>query len=149
MTKSVPKNLGIPEKWGLLTAAGLTVFLFLMKAIGLLHVVELRALNVFILVGGVVAAIKIFKRKKPESFNYFSGMVLGIHTAAIGSIVFAVFVFFYVSFLDPSLMTSIVENEPMGRFLNPYMVSFIIALEGVFSGLLVTFIAMNYYGAEE
>ena len=60
-----------------------------------------------------------------------------------------VFVFFYVSFLDTSLMTSIVENEPMGRFLNPYMVSFIIALEGVFSGLLVTFIAMNYYGAEE
>ena len=149
MTKSIPKTLGIPEKWGLLTAAGLTVFLFLMKAIGLLHVVELRALNVFILVGGVVMAIKIFRKKKPESFNYFSGMVMGIHTAAIGSVVFAIFVFLYVSFLDPSLMRDIIENEPMGRFLNPYIVAFIIALEGVFSGLLVTFIAMNYFGAEE
>ena len=149
MTKSIPKTLGIPEKWGLLTAAGLTVFLFLMKAIGLLHVVELRALNVFILVGGVVMAIKIFRKKKPESFNYFSGMVMGIHTAAIGSVVFAIFVFLYVSFLDPSLMRDIIENEPMGRFLNPYIVAFIIALEGVFSGLLVTFIAMNYFGVEE
>ena len=42
------------------------------------------------------------------------------------------------------MMQSIIENEPMGRYLNPYIVSFIVALEGVFSGLLVTFVLINF-----
>jgi hypothetical protein len=41
------------------------------------------------------------------------------------------------------------QNEPMGRFLNPYIVSFIVALEGLFSGLLVTFVLINYLQTDE
>jgi hypothetical protein len=37
----------------------------------------------------------------------------------------------------------------MGRYLNPYMASFIVALEGLFSGLLVTFILINYVSTDE
>jgi hypothetical protein len=70
-------------------------------------------------------------------------------TGAIGSIVFAVFFWIYVSFLDRELMQFIVDNEPMGRFLNPYISAFIVALEGVFSGLLVTFILINYITTDE
>ena len=50
---------------------------------------------------------------------------------------------------DPGLMDAIRVNEPMGRFLNPYIASFIVALEGLFSGLLVTFILINYVNTEE
>jgi len=46
-------------------------------------------------------------------------------------------------------MASIIENEPMGRYLNAYMASFIVALEGVFSGLLVTFVLINYIDTDE
>jgi hypothetical protein len=51
--------------------------------------------------------------------------------------------------LDAGMMQSIIENEPMGRYLNPYMASFIVALEGVFSGLLVTFVLINYVHTDE
>ena len=77
--------------------------------------------------------------------------ILAINGAAgaIGSMGFAVFFFVYVSFIDTELMQYIIENEPMGRFLNPYISSFIVALEGVFSGLLVTFILINYITTDE
>jgi hypothetical protein len=33
--------------------------------------------------------------------------------------------------------------------MNPYIASFIVALEGVFSGLLVTFILINFVATDE
>jgi glucan phosphoethanolaminetransferase (alkaline phosphatase superfamily) len=83
-----------------------------------------------------------------QQLNYFRALATGVSTAAIGSFIFAVFLFAYMK-IDASLMTSIVENEPMGRYLNPYIASFIVALEGLFSGLLVTFILINYIATDE
>jgi hypothetical protein len=37
----------------------------------------------------------------------------------------------------------------MGRYLNPYIASFIVALEGVFSGLLVTFVLINWVNTDD
>jgi hypothetical protein len=51
--------------------------------------------------------------------------------------------------LDTGLMQSIIDNEPMGRYLNAYMASFIVALEGLFSGMLVTFLLCNYIASDE
>jgi hypothetical protein len=139
----------IPENYGLRIAGGLIIYFLIMKFSGLLHVVELRLLNVIILVAGVYFALKKFKETHEDHLNYFRALVTGVATGAIGSFGFAIFLFVYVSFLDTELMTFIIENEPMGRFLNPYIASFIVALEGVFSGLLVTFILINYIHTDE
>lgn len=138
----------IPESYGLRIAAGLIGFFLIMKLVGLSHHVELRLLNLFILVGGVYMALKKFKQSHSDRLNYFRGLVTGVATAAVGSLVFALFLFLYMQ-SDTSLMQSIVDNEPMGRYLNPYIASFIVALEGVFSGLLVTFILINYVSTDE
>lgn len=47
------------------------------------------------------------------------------------------------------MMQSIIDNDPMGRYLNAYMAAFIIALEGVFSGLLVSFVLINYVDTDD
>jgi hypothetical protein len=138
----------IPENYGLKIALGLIAYLLLMYAVGLIHVVELRLFNVFILVGGVYLALKKFKATHEDHLNYFRALVTGVATAAVASLVFAAFLFVFMKFLDPELMTYIEKNEPMGRFLNPYIASFIVALEGVFSGLLVTFILINYINTD-
>lgn len=133
----------IPLDYGLRIAVGVTAYFVLMKVVGLAHIVELRLLNLLILAAGVYLAIKKLKTAKPELFTYFSAMTTGVATAAIGSCTFAAFLFLYMK-LDSSMMQAIVEKEPMGRYLNAYMVSFIVALEGVFSGLLVTFVLINF-----
>lgn len=138
----------IPENYGLKIAAGLIVFFVVMRLIGFGNHVELRLLNVFILGIGVFYALKKFKQSHQDHLNYFRALVTGVATGAVGSSVFAAFMFAYLM-LDPSLMQSIIENETMGRYLNPYMISFIVLLEGVFSGLLVTFVLINYVTTDD
>lgn len=138
----------IPENYGLKVAGGLIIFFVFMRLIGYGNHIELRLLNLFILVAGIYYAIKKFKQTHEDSLNYFRALVTGVATGAVASAIFAAFMFIYLM-LDPSLMQSIVENETMGRYLNPYMISFIVLLEGVFSGLLVTFILINYVTTDD
>lgn len=138
----------IPESYGLKIAAGLIAYFLLMKVTGLAHHVELRLLNLVILIAGVYFALKKLKEVNETRLNYFRALITGFTTATIGSVIFAVFLFVYMK-LDSSMMQSIIEGEPMGRYLNPYIAAFIVALEGVFSGLLVTFVILNYLGTDE
>lgn len=138
----------IPESYGLRIAIALIVYFMIMKIVGFSHHAELRLLNLFILVGGVYFALKRFKSTHEDRLNYFRALITGVATAAIGALIFAAFLFLYMQF-DSDLMQSVKDNEPMGRYLNPYMAAFIVALEGVFSGLLVTFILINYVHTDE
>jgi hypothetical protein len=138
----------IPENYGLKTAAGLVVYFLAMQLIDKHHHVELRLLNLIILSVGIYYALKKFKNTHEHHMNYFRGLIVGVATSAIASVLFGAFLFIYMK-INPSLLQSIQENEPMGHYLNEYMSAFIVALEGVFSGLLVTFVLMNYVDSDE
>ncbi len=138
----------IPENYGLKIAGGLIAFFLIMKLVGLVHHYELRFLNVFIQVGGIYFALKKFRETHDQHLNYFRALVTGVATGAISSVIFAVFLFGYLS-IDGNLMQGVIENEPMGRYLNPYITAFMVALEGLFSGLLFTFIIINYVETDD
>ena len=138
----------IPENYGLKIAGGLIAFFLLMKILGLAHIYELRFLNVFIQVGGIYFALKKFKETHDEHMNYFRALVTGVATGAVSSVIFAFFLFIYLT-VDPGFMQDIITNEPMGRYLNPYITAFMVALEGLFSGLLFTFIIINYVNTDD
>lgn len=138
----------IPQSYGIRIAVGLILYFVVMHVAGLSHEVELRLLNLLIMVAGVYLALKKFRDTHEDHLNYFRALATGVSTAAIGSAIFALFLFLYMS-IDQDLMTSIRENEPMGRFLNPYIAAFIVALEGLFSGLLVTFVLINFVTTDE
>lgn len=138
----------IPESYGLRIAAGLIVYFLLMKFAGFGHFVELRLFNLLIMVVGVYFALRKFRATHEDHLNYFRALITGFSTAAVGSVLFAVFLFLYMK-LDDGMMQTIIDGEPMGRYLNAYMAAFIVALEGVFSGLLVTFVLINYVHTDE
>ncbi len=138
----------IPENYGLRIAVGLIIYFLTMHFLGLAHHVALRMLNLVILATGIYFGLKKFKELHNQHINYFRALVTGVAIGAIGSVVFALFMFIYMQ-LDPGMMQAIIENEPMGRYLNAYMASFIVALEGIFSGLLVTFVLINYLTTDE
>jgi len=138
----------IPENYGLRIAAGLIGYFLIMKVANFSHIVELRLVNIVILVAGVYLALKKFKQTHEEHLNYFRALITGVATGAIGSLIFALFLFIWMK-VDVGMMQHIQETDPMGRYLNPYIAAFIVALEGVFSGLLVTFILINYVTTDE
>lgn len=138
----------ISESYGLRIALGLIAFFLIMKVAGLAHEVELRLLNVVILVVGVYYALKKFKQTHEDHLNYFRGLITGVATGAVGSLIFAVFLFLWMK-IDSGMMQQIVDHDPMGRYLNPYIAAFIVALEGLFSGLLATFVLLNWVNTDD
>lgn len=133
----------IPEIYGLLIAAGLIVYFFAMYLLGAIHIVELRLLNLLILIAGVYFALRQYRRTHGYRMDYFHAFTTGIGAASIGTGIFSVFLFLYLK-LDGSLMQSIAAREPLGLYLNPYIAAFMVSLEGLFSGIFVTFLLANF-----
>ena len=132
-------------KYGGLMALALVGFFLLMKAFGLEHNLELRALHLFILFSFVLMSIDNYEKSHPENFAYLKGLGIGLLTAAIGVLSFASLVILYITVINPSFMEIIQQNEPFGDFLNPLLVGCTIVIEGMASGFLATYAIMQYY----
>lgn len=138
----------IPLNYGLKIAGGLTAYFLLMFVIDKGHHVELRLLNLFILAAGIFFGLKKFKQTHEDHLNYFRALITGVAIGAVGSGIFGVLLFIFLT-VDTEFMTTMMQNEQMGLHLNPYMASFIVVLEGVFSGLLVTFVLINWVTTDD
>ncbi len=135
-------------RYGLYTCAGLIVYFLMMKVIGLVHIIELRSLNLFIMLAGLWLSMNYYKRYSSSHMNYFEGIGLGALTAAIAVIPFSVFLLFYM-LVDVGFMETIRANEDFGQWLNPYLLAFIITFEGMVSGLMASFVLMQYLKKKE
>ena len=136
----------ITEIYGTLIALALIAYFFLMYALGLIHVIELRLVNLLFLIAGVYFALRQYRRTHRGQMDYFRAFTTGMGTAAIGTLTFAVFILIYLH-IDQNLMQVIAERQPLGFYLNPYIASFMVSLEGIFSGLFVTFLLTNFLAA--
>jgi hypothetical protein len=140
-----------PElRYGLILTAGLIIYFLIMKLLGLTHVTELRVLNFFIVVAVLYRAFKHFRaRDINKQFNYLQAFMFGFFTTAIGTVIFAVFIFLYIQFLDPGLMETVRQKAPLGEYLNPYLVACALVAEGSLSGALATFMMINVKNANQ
>ncbi|MBJ6117980.1 DUF4199 domain-containing protein [Pontibacter sp. BT310] len=138
----------IALKYGLLTAIGLIGYFFVMKAIGLSHIVELRFLNSVILTIGIVMTLRGLKRAKKEHFGYLSGLGAAFLTSVVATIIFSAFMLIYIKTFDDSLLTVLSHNSMVGERVSstPGLVIFmVLMLEGVISGAMIGFIAMQFF----
>jgi len=87
--------------------------------------------------------LRQYQRTHRGNMDYFHSFTTGMATSAIGTLTFSVFLLAYLS-IDNNLMQSIAEKQPLGFYLDPYIASFMVSLEGIFSGLFVTFLLSNY-----
>ena len=131
---------------GLFTFLGLVLYFIIMKFAGFAHIPELRFLNVLIAAAGGVGAIKYYNGQSPKHIKYLAGLSVSFITIIIGSVLFAAFIFCYFQFADPELLNTIRLDAPvMGIHITPLTAAFSVAAEGMVSGLIVSFIAMQYF----
>ena len=133
----------IPEIYGSFIAGGLILYFFIAYIFGFLHVLELRLLNLIIMAAGIYYSLKQYRRTHHGELNYFRALATGVASAFIGTSTFVLFLFLYLK-IDTGLMQTIIAEEPMGMHLNPYIATFAVWVEGIFSGFGLTFIMINY-----
>ncbi len=128
---------------GIITAVALILFFLLMKYVGLVHNIGLRFLNAFIMFGGVFYTVRNLRVNHPEDFNFLKAIAMGMLTAFVSAIIFSLFVFTYVGFINPAFMETVKEVEPFGDYLNPFAVSLAIFIEAIASGFLFSYASVQ------
>ena len=141
--KSTLNIENISLRWGLVVFLLLSAYFIIMKSLGLIHVLELRAFNALIMFYGCFMTCLMTKNSLKD-FSYLKGLGAGVLTAFISSSIFAAFGFLYLTVLNPGFMAELKANELFGRYLNEYMASLQIFIEGSASGILFTYASMQY-----
>jgi hypothetical protein len=125
-----------------ITAAGLIGFFLLMKLVHLNTVVELRFLNIFIVLFGVRYILLRKREENGGKLEYLNGMMAGFMTAFLSAVIFAAFIFIYLN-VDAGFMLYLKSSQPFGTYLTPASASLITVLEGAASGAILSFMLMH------
>jgi hypothetical protein len=136
------ERLGL--RYGIVTAVTLIAFFFIMMGLGLVQQYELRILNIVFLLSGILIAVNAYRTNPKYNPNYLGGIGVGLLTSAVALLVFSTFVVIYLA-SNPVFMETLKSNEYFGRYLNPYIAGAVIFIEGTVSGLLTSFILMQFY----
>ena len=128
----------------MLIFTGIVCFFLVMKIFGLEDISELRFLNFAFVLYGINRAIKTNIVKNHESL-YFSNFLLGIGTSIIAVALTVFGLIIYVDFIDASFMTILEQSSFWGQNLSLPLVVFALAIEGIASSVICSFILMQYY----
>lgn len=132
-------------KYGVLSTLAFALCFLLMKPINYLELQELPVLyTLFLAVGIVLALTEYCGINSEEKIEYFTGLKLGFYTSLVASGLLSLLIMGYLS-VDISFMNQINETAPFYLSLNPITVSGAMLFEGLSSGAIITFIAMQYF----
>lgn len=128
----------------LLIFMGIALYFFLMKLLNLNDVSELRYLNFLFVLWGVNRAIKT-NMKINNDASYTGNFSIGLATSIIGVAFSIIGLIIYVGFIDNSFMNVLENSNFWGKNLTLSMVVFALAIEGIASSVICSFIFMQYY----
>ncbi len=131
-------------KYGLMITGGLTVYFLLMRVLGLHEVLPLRFLNGLIMAGGIYLALKHYRDLAGNHFHYLPALGLGLRTTAVGVGGFMLFMYVYLTYLDPGFMEYLASQQRMGKELNRFSASIALFLEGMGSGMVMSFMFLQW-----
>jgi hypothetical protein len=131
-------------KIGLILSAFLIGYFLLMKAVGLIYILELRLLNFAFLAFWVVYAIKSYKDHYAGRINYGEGFALGSLVSSVGVITFCIFLVLYLN-IDHEFLRYVQKNALMGGYLTPLTAAAGVSLEGIASGVIFSLASMQYF----
>ena len=133
-------------KSGIITFLGFVFYFILMMKLNLIQKTELRALNFVILLSGLFFSFKYYVAETKGGMEYLKGLLFGCTISAISILPFALFVGFYFALIDPHLLLLLRDNAPMmGIQLTPVIAAGTIVIEGMCSGVIISFFLIPYF----
>ena len=134
-------------RMGVLSGVVLMAYTGIAALAGFLDKLEAGALDLLILAGGVVLAIKRLKKARGNRLSYFQGFSTGIITALVASVLLAVF-FWLLGGISRGVMDSmerIQARDLFGADLGILIGGLGIILMGTMSGVITSLVAMQYF----
>jgi len=135
----------IPNRYGYILFALLTVYFLAMRFAGLGHVYWLRATNLVIVFFIIRASILNYKKNSDASYyeSFFDFFKIAIRTAFIGIGLFAIFMALYLDQVDLAFMEEIRTVEKISPYISPVSAAFLIFIEGMGSAFVCSYLAIQ------
>lgn len=140
-----PENNGM--RMGFLTALVLVVYTGVAALLGFLGKLEAGALDILLLAGGVVLAIRRLKQAYGMHLSYFQGFSTGIITALAASVMLGAF-FWLLGGISKEAVRQIEARDLFGADMGVLIGGLGIILLGTMTGVVTSLIAMQYYKSE-
>ncbi|PQJ20701.1 hypothetical protein [Tenacibaculum sp. SG-28] len=128
----------------LLTFLGISGYFLFMKILGLEQISELRFFNFFIVLWGINRAIKTNITENKELL-YTQNFIIGAGTSMLAVFLTIVGLIVYVTFANAEFMTVLEDSSFWGQNLSLQLVVFALAIEGIASSVICSFVLMQYY----
>ncbi len=137
------KNLTLPVRFGVVIS-GLLIAYFLVLALFGKHTSPVFSLFNSIITGiGLYEAIKIYKLREGNNFNYINGFKIGLIAGGIATIIFTIFFAFYATEINPPFYSELLTSVSMD--LSPGLMIFAVAILGVVTTIIATFTLMQLF----
>ena len=128
-------------RYGFYLAISLVAIFMLMKALVLNGSIAYRIIDIAIIYFFVGRSLHFYHlHSVDDGQRNFRKIGLGIITSFFGSFLFALFLLIYLSLMDEGYLNFLKETLPMGEYLNPFLIAFVVLIEGVAIGTLSAYI---------
>lgn len=139
------KELSIPIRFGLVTAAVLVAYFLVLALFGKHTHPGFSFFNAIITFFGIYEAIKLAKLQDADIFTYEEGFKAGLITGGIATLFFTVFFLVYASELDTDFIPEISSFLDKNVETNVGMVTAIVAVMGAATTVICTLTIMQWF----
>lgn len=144
-TAEVPLEI-IGFKAGLIICASLIIYFMAMRYLNIMHSGVAWGMNFIFLLTGIILVYNYYRTKTTLNVDYIPGLILGSITTAASVIPFVLFVYIYFSNINPQQLLLLKGNILfMGEPITPMRAAVATMVEGVSSGVIITFMMMQYF----
>ncbi len=130
--------------YGFIIGLALIVYFLFMRMFNLETFVELRFLNLAIVLGGMYWMYYNLFKKQPGVHTYFEGIASGVQAVLIATLTLVVFLQAFMYF-NPDFIQSINDRGLWGQDMTVITMGFVIGFEGFFSGFLLSYLMMQFF----
>ena len=135
------------QRYGLIAAIGMVIYFLIMRALGLADNSTFRYVGYIFPALGVYLALRSASHHlHHKRISYLPGLALVFWTAATTAILFAIFLYIYVKFIDRAFLVAVENNVPMvGDITDPFMFTFLNFGETLAIGIILGFAFMMLF----
>ena len=139
------KELSIPIRFGLVTAAVLIAYFLILALFGKHTHPAFSFFNAVITFFGVYEAIKLVKLKDTDSFTYGEGFKTGLITGFVATVLFTAFFLLYASELDTNFIPELSAFVGKVFDTNVGMITAVVAIMGLATSVVCTLTLMQLF----
>ena len=139
------KKVTLPVRFGIAISGSLIAY-FLILSLFNLHTSPLFSLfNSVIIAFGLYEAIKSYKLRLGNKFNYTNGFTAGIISGFVATIIFTIFFAFYATEIDANFLNKLLEGFSRNYYIGIGHVVFTVAIMGFATTIVLTLAFMQLF----